>query len=79
MNGQKPPEWKRHALQGVRSSGPVPTQIVSNEEFPPLPQTRNQALVEQAVTDLHGLAAKRLGMTRRNFLTTSGSMAVLGR
>ena len=75
MNGQKPPEWKRHALQGVRSSGPVPTQIVSNEEFPPLPQTRNQALVEQAVTDLHGLAAKRLGMTRRNFLKTSGSMA----
>src|SRR5262245_49142494 len=75
MNGHKPPEWTRHALQGVRSSGAVPTQIVSNEEFPPLPQTRNQALVEQAVTDLHGLAAKRLGMTRRNFLKTSGSLA----
>jgi uncharacterized protein len=75
MNGHKPPRWKRNALQGVFSSGSIPTQIVSNEEFPPLPRTKNQAWVEQAVTELNGRAAKRLGMTRRNFLKTSGGMA----
>jgi predicted TIM-barrel fold metal-dependent hydrolase len=75
MNGHKPSEWKRHATQGVVSPGPIPTQIVSNEEFPPLPQTRDQAWVEQLSADLSGRAAKRLGMTRRNFLKTSGSMA----
>src|SRR5215472_1238764 len=75
MNVYKPFEWKRYATQGVVSPGPIPTQIVSNEEFPPLPQTRNQAWVEHAAADLNERAAKRLGVTRRNFLKTSGSMA----
>src|SRR5262245_43439109 len=69
------PEWKRSALQGALSSGPIPAQIVSNEEFPPLPQTQEQVRVEQVVTELNELAAKRLGMTRRNFIKTSGGMA----
>ena len=75
MKGHNLSEWKRHATQGVVSPGPVPTQIVSNEEFPPLPQTRDQAWVEHAAADLNERAAKRLGVTRRNFLKTSGSMA----
>jgi len=75
MKGHNLSEWKRHATQGVVSPGPVPTQIVSNEEFQPLPQTRDQAWVEHAAADLNERAAKRLGVTRRNFLKTSGSMA----
>jgi len=75
MKGHNLSEWKRHATQGVVSPGPVPTQIASNEEFPPLPQTRDQAWVEHAAADLDERAAKRLGVTRRNFLKTSGSMA----
>ena len=68
MNGHEPPDWTRKAVQGVFSSGPIPTRSVSNEEFPPLPQTRNQARVEQVLAELNGRAAQRLGMTRRNFL-----------
>ena len=75
MNGHEPPDWKQNALRGVLSAGPIPTRIVSNEEFSPPPQTRNQARVEQVVTELNRRAAKRLGMTRRQFLKTTGGMA----
>ena len=75
MNGHEPPDWTRKAVQGVFSSGPIPTRSVSNEEFPPQPQTRNQARVEQVLAELNGRAAQRLGMTRRNFLKTTGGMA----
>ncbi|HET9575580.1 MAG TPA: twin-arginine translocation signal domain-containing protein, partial [Nitrospira sp.] len=75
MNGHEPSDWKQNALRGVLSPGPIPTRIVSNEEFSPPPQTRNQARVEQVVTELNSRAAKRLGMTRRQFLKTTGGMA----
>ncbi len=75
MNGQDQPDWKRNARQGACSAAPIPTQIVSNEEFAPLPQTNDQVLVEQAVARLSQQASARLGMTRRNFLMTSGGMA----
>lgn len=54
---------------------PIPTQIVSNEEFVPMPQTEDQRRVEQR---LHARAehyARRLGISRRAFLQTSGGMA----
>ncbi len=75
MDGQDRIDWARCFRRGMRSSSPIPTQIVSNEEFTPLPQTRNQAWVEQAVAQLSGRVAKRLGVTRRDFLKTSGGMA----
>lgn len=58
------------------SHTPVPTQIVSNEEFPPLPQTPDQRRVEQRIHELADSYARRLGMSRRAFLRTSGGMAV---
>ena len=61
--------------QGTRSTGPIPTQIVSNEEFTPWPRTPEEALVEEAVVRTSREAAVRLGMTRRHFLKTSGGMA----
>jgi len=54
---------------------PVPTQLVSNGEYPPLPQTTHQQRVESRVNDLAGIAAKKLGISRRGFLMGSGGMA----
>lgn len=54
---------------------PIPTQIVSNEEFPPLPQTADQKKVEERVLELADGFATKLGMTRRQFLRSTGGMA----
>ena len=61
--------------QGLQSEVPVPTQLVSNEEFPPLPQTPQQREVEQRILAAAGRLAPRLGLSRREFLRTSGGMA----
>ncbi|HEY3908876.1 MAG TPA: hypothetical protein VGM07_03195 [Stellaceae bacterium] len=54
---------------------PVPTRMVSNGEFNPLPQTPQQRQFEARLKELAGAAAKRLGTSRRNFLRTSCGMA----
>lgn len=54
---------------------PVPTQIVSNGEYPPLPQSGNQKRVEARVNELANAAARKLGISRRAFLAGSGGMA----
>lgn len=55
---------------------PVPTQIVGNEEFHPLPQPPDQRRVEQRIFELADHYSRKLGMSRRAFLRTSGGMAV---
>jgi len=69
--------WIKKSAKDAKSeaSGPVPTQIVSNEEIPPLPQTQDQKAVEQKVKELADKFAGKLGTTRRDFLKTSGGMA----
>ncbi|HKN86797.1 MAG TPA: hypothetical protein VJV04_08060, partial [Nitrospiraceae bacterium] len=62
-------------IQGWTSPGPLPTRIVSNEEFPPLPQTDEQARVEQMLVMTGARASHRLGISRRKFLQTTGGMA----
>jgi len=54
---------------------PVPTQIVSNGEYMPLPQTREQARVEARVVELADQLGPRHGMTRRGFLASTAGMA----
>ncbi len=61
--------------QGLRTEIPLPTQLISNEEFPPLPQTPQQREVESRILTSAGLLAPRLGLSRREFLRTSGGMA----
>jgi uncharacterized protein len=68
-------DWTRRFQRGVRSTGPIPTQIVSNGEFAPWARTVQQHLVEHIVDRTSRNASARLGMTRRNFLKTSGGMA----
>ena len=76
------PVDNRHAFRirpgmrrGFRSEVPLPTRLVSNEEFPPLPQTPAQRAVEDRILAEAGRLAPRLGLSRRDFLRTSGGMA----
>ena len=61
--------------RGLRTEIPLPTRLVSNEEFPPLPQTAQQRAVEARILEEAGRLAPRLGLSRRDFLRTSGGMA----
>jgi len=61
------------AAEAFRS--PVPTQMVSNGEYMPHPQTEKQKRVEARIKDLARSAAKRLGVSRRQFLASTGGMA----
>ena len=54
---------------------PIPTQVVSNEEYFPLPQTPKQRAVEHHIYELADLNARRLGMSRREFLHSSCGLA----
>ena len=55
---------------------PIPTQLVSNGEFIPLPQSRRQRQVEFLITQMADDRAARLGPTRRRFLQSKAGMAV---
>src|SRR3954464_1874966 len=67
------PKWQRDLNHGVDS--PVPTQVVSNEEFIPRPQNKQQKQVEALVGVLADERAKKLGIERRAFLASSMGMA----
>src|SRR5881409_180085 len=54
---------------------PIPTQIVSNGEWMPIPQTQEQQRVEARTNELADGAAKKLGISRRAFLAGAGGMA----
>jgi predicted TIM-barrel fold metal-dependent hydrolase len=54
---------------------PIPTQVVSNEEFIPPAQTRKQQAVEERLLRTGSENAKKLGMDRRQFFRTSCGMA----
>ena len=54
---------------------PIPTQIVSNGEYMPPPQSEGQKRVEARTLELADGAAKKLGLSRRQFLAGTGGMA----
>ena len=54
---------------------PIPTQIVSSDEFAPIPQTAKQREVEGRLKALADELAQRQGMTRRQFFRTAAGMA----
>src|SRR5712692_6470747 len=54
---------------------PVPVQIVSNGEFNPLPQTREQRRLETRITSMADALSRKHGMNRRRFLASSAGMA----
>ena len=61
--------------ESAAARSPIPTQVVSNGEYVPLPQTEAQRTVERSLRQLAGRYGDRLGLSRRDFLRTSGGMA----
>ena len=76
--------FSEEQLEGLESAdqggdplrGPVPTQMVSNGEYLPNPQTAEQKQVERRILELSDVAARRLGVSRRQFLAGTGGFAV---
>src|SRR5258708_16986281 len=54
---------------------PIPTQVVSSDEYFPSPQTREQKEVEARLVALADGLAKKQGVTRRRFFQTAAGMA----
>src|SRR5207247_4624937 len=54
---------------------PVPTQMVSNGEYMPVPQTKKQKQMEKRINELAESASKKLGISRRRLVAGPGGMA----
>ena len=54
---------------------PIPTQMVSNGEHMPIPQTEDQKRVEMRIKEIADAASRKLGISRRQFLASTGGMA----
>jgi predicted TIM-barrel fold metal-dependent hydrolase len=54
---------------------PIPTQMVSNGEYLPNPQTDKQKEVEARIKEYAATVSKKLGVSRRKFLASSGGLA----
>jgi uncharacterized protein len=63
----------RDRAKGVDS--PIPTQVVSNEEFTPRPQNAAQKQVEQLIGEMAAERSRKLAMDRAAFLRSSMGMA----
>jgi uncharacterized protein len=64
---------QRDQKKGVDS--PMPTQVVSNEEFIPRPQNARQKQVEDLIGEMGAANAKKIGMDRRAFMASSMGLA----
>jgi uncharacterized protein len=69
--------WVRQCNLDARSEAPppIPSRIVSNEEFVPPPQSSAQREYEARVAELGGQAGHRQGLSRRAFFRTGSGMA----
>src|SRR5262245_49060772 len=63
----------RDYKKGVDS--PMPTQVVSNEEFIPRRQTPQQKEVEYLIGQMGDERARKLGVSRRTFMASSMGLA----
>jgi hypothetical protein len=72
--------WVRQCELDAQSEAPlpIPARIASNEEFIPPPQSPQQKEYEARLIQISDNAARRLGISRRDFLRTgSGTAAAL--
>ena len=69
--------WVKKSTWDADTDGysPIPTRVVSNEEYLPIQQTREQARVAAVLRDAAARNARRLGVSRREFLGSSAGMA----
>src|SRR5689334_14659331 len=61
--------------EAASAATPIPTQIVSNGEYLPPPQSATQKRVEARLNEIADANAKRLVLNRRQFFRTSCGMA----
>src|SRR5215510_11013641 len=54
---------------------PIPTQIISNDEYMPPPQSEKQKAVEARLLDMGDALGKKQGLSRREFFQTAAGMA----
>lgn len=54
---------------------PVPTQVISSDEYFPIPQTERQKKVEARLNDLSDEYGRKNGLSRRAFFKTAAGMA----
>jgi predicted TIM-barrel fold metal-dependent hydrolase len=69
--------WIRKAIRDLRKGvdSPLPTQVVSNEEFCPRPQNEAQKRVEHLIGEMAEERSKKLGLDRRTFMASTMGMA----
>src|SRR5436190_23901264 len=69
--------WRRQCELDAQAEAlaPIPTQIASNEEFVPPPQSPQQKEYAARLTEISERAARRQGIPRRDFLRTGCGMA----
>ncbi|HEV3263033.1 MAG TPA: amidohydrolase family protein [Gemmataceae bacterium] len=69
--------WVRQCDLDARAEAPapIPTRIASNEEFIPPPQSLQQKAYESRLVEISARAARRQGLSRRDFLRTGSGMA----
>src|SRR3990172_8045697 len=67
------PKWVRDRKKGIETA--VPTQVVSNEEFVPRAQSKKQKQIEHMIGELSEQKAKKLGLDRRTFMSSSMGLA----
>ena len=77
MGARNPFEFTiREGMQrGMRSLSPLPTRLVSNEEYNPLPPTPAQRRVEQGIAEPGGAAVPPPGGQPPGFPAGTGGMA----
>ena len=66
---------KLKMAEDIELKTPVPTQMISNGEFTPMPQTKQQKQVEERILQLADTHGKKQGMDRRRFLSSSAGLA----
>lgn len=66
-------KFQRDRKKGVDS--PMPTQVLSNEEFIPRPQSQKQKEVEFYIGQMAEEKSRKLGMDRRAFMASAMGMA----
>jgi predicted TIM-barrel fold metal-dependent hydrolase len=67
----------RHVTGAEKTAfpSPVPTQVISNGEYNPLPQTGQQRQVEGLIKEYAETYGRRRGLDRRRFLRSASGMA----
>ena len=66
---------RAYDVESEEFCSPIPTQNISNGEYLPKPQSEKQKQVEARFKEIADDAAKKLGVSRRDFLAGSGGMA----